>query len=351
MKKILLGSMLLFITISLAACSGLTALSSAFEFSSDEQVFSFSAISTSVLLSANETQPLSTATQLTTTLSTETPDLTIDQVEPYLEMFETLLAENNGLNVVTTVSDNPLYETKTEFTVYDLLNNPMLYTMYYNTVLLPSDDVTEPTDEAETQYEINGILLIGTVEYQITGRKEIEDGEEKISFKSYLDENNYVLSQYKIEGNEKKFSLKVVENGIVITESKVKVESEDGETSIKLEYTQGTNYSEYKFKYEVENGINVLKIKYQTLIDGTETSGKISVQVIVDELTNVTSYQLYVEPDHEDAYEHESERSSQHDDGDDSDDADDESETDDTTDQQDQTQDSLSDEVSGATTN
>ena len=63
----------------------------------------------------------------------------------------------------------------------------------------------------------------------------IEDGEEKISFKSYIDENNYVFSQYKVEDNEKKFSVKIVENGVTLSESKIKVELEDGETMIALE--------------------------------------------------------------------------------------------------------------------
>lgn len=332
MKKILLGITILLIAISVSACTGLTALSQAFEFATDEEIFSFSAISTSALISDTSVEPLASVGQATQ-LDTQTPDLTIDQIEPYLEMFESLLAQNNGLDVVITVSDNELYETMSVFTVYDLLNNPQVYTMYYNTVLLdPELPVTETTDdldedEVSTEYEITGILLIGTTEYQITGRKEIEDGEEKISFTSSIDENNYVFSQYKVEDNEKKFSIKIVENGIVVTQSKIKVELEDGETVIKLEYIQGANHSTYSFKFEIENGVNVLKIKYQTLIDGIEDSGKIKVEVIIDELTNVTSYQIYVEPDHDEAYEHESEREfkdrDQHDDNDDNDDNDD----------------------------
>ncbi len=354
MKRIVLGITMLLIAISVSACTGLTALSQAFEFATDEEIFSFSAISTSTLISDTVVEPLAAVSQVTQ-LSTTTPDLTIDQIEPYLEMFESLLAQNNGLTVTTTVSDNVLYETMSVFTVYDLLNNQMVYTMYYNTVLLdPELPVTETTDdsqvdEAQTQYEINGILVIGATEYQITGRKELEDGEEKISFKSAIDENNYVYSQYKVEDDEKKFLIKVVENGVIVTESKIKVEIEDGETVIKLESTQGANHSEYSFKYENENGVNVLKIKYQTLLDGIEDSGKIKVEVIIDELTNTTSYQIYVEPDHDEAYEHESDREFNH--KDQHDDMDDQDDQDDLNEDQDETDSTTDDVPAGATTN
>jgi len=360
MKKIVLGITMLLIAISVSACSGLTSLSQAFEFASDEEIFSFSAISTSALISDTVVEPLASVGQVAQ-LETQTTDMTIEQIEPYLEMFESLLAQNNGLTVVTTVSDNPLYETKSEFTVFDLLSNQITYTMYYNTVLLNSEEpATEPTeeddeDESSTEYEITGILLIGTTEYQITGRKELEEGEEKISFTSAVDENNYVFSQYKVEDDEKKFSIKIVENGVVVSESKIKVELEDGETSIKLEYTQGANYSEYSFKYENEDGTNILKIKYETLIDGVLESGKIKVEVLIDELTQATSYQIYVEPDHDDAYEHESEREfkdrDDHDDDQDEEDDDDQDEQDDDDQNQDQTDDTTDDTTDETTTN
>lgn len=359
MKKLILGITMLFIAVTVSACSGLTALSQAFEFASDEEIFSFSAISTSALISNTVVEPLASVEQVTQ-LGTQTTDMTIDQIEPYLEMFESLLAQNNGLSVNTTVSDNVLYETKSEFTVFDLLNNQITYTMYYNTVLLnseePSTDTTDEDteDEASTEYEITGILLIGTTEYQITGRKELEEGEEKISFTSAIDENNYVFSQYKVEENENKFTIKIVENGIVISESKIKVETEDGETSIKLEYVQGANRSEYSFKYENEDGVNILKVKYETLIDGVADSGKIKVEVIIDELTQATSYQIYVEPDNDDAYEHESEREfkdrDDHDDeDDDQDDVDDDQ--DDIDDEQDDQSQDQTDDVTSDTTN
>lgn len=313
MKKILFGLTVLMIVVGVSACTNLSSFAQAFEFASDEEVFSFSAISTSALLKDNVAAPLA-STHQTRKLSDKTPDLTIEQIEPYLEMFESLLAQNNGLTVTTVVSDLELYETKTEFTLVDMLGNPLVYTMYYNTVLLDEKtstdefDEEDETEEQEKQYEIHGILLVGTIEYQILGSKKIEDGEEKITFKSYFDEDNYVISKYKVEDDEKKFSIQVVENGVTVLASKIKLEMEDSETSIKLEYIEGANQSTYSFKFEVENGINILKIKYQTNLDGIEDSGKIKVQILIDELTGVASYQIYVEPDHEEAYEHESER-------------------------------------------
>lgn len=346
MKKLFLGFALVLTVLGLSACTQLQTLATAYNFTNDNQILSFSAISTSTLLGETAVQPLAQTQSSVSQLSTTQPDVTIEQIQPYLSMFETLLSSNNGLTVTTDVSDNPLYETMNTFTVYDMLGNPVTYVMYFNQTALPSDSnsdssstdpattdptTTDPTstdptstdptstdpqttDSAsnEQSYQIDGILIIGDVQYQFTGKKVIENGEEKVTFKSYTDDNNYVLSQYKTEDNEKKFSIKVVENGVTVNESKIKVEVENSELSIKLQYTQGSNTSNYSFKYETENGMNVLGIKYETYIDGVQSSGKITVQVIVDPVTNQTSYQILVKPDDGQEYEHESERSVPH---------------------------------------
>ena len=95
MKKLFLGIMFIIGVTALSACTGLTELSNAYTFESDEQVFSFSAISTATLLSDSVVAPLSVTTNETQQLGVGNSDLTIEQVEPYLEMFENLLANNN----------------------------------------------------------------------------------------------------------------------------------------------------------------------------------------------------------------------------------------------------------------
>ena len=328
MKKILFGISVLLLTVTLAACTG-SQLAAAFDFQTDQEVFGFAAITTSSILENSSVQPLSQSNGVTQ-LDTKMNSMTLEEIQPYLEMFEELLTQNQGLTVVETVSEDPLYTTKVEFTVSNLLGEPVIYTMFYNQTLKndeaiideSEDDVSDDVEtEDEIEYIIEGVLFIDGIEYQVYGKKEMEDGEEKLSFKSMIDENNYVESKYKMEDGETKFYITVVQNGILVSESKIKIELEDNETKIVLEYNAGLNESKYSFKLENENGTNLLMIKYEVLSDGTLETGKIKVEVVVDELTGVTSYQLYVEPDNDDAFEHEEERNnhSENDDHDDDD--------------------------------
>ena len=342
MKKLLFGISVLLLTITLAACTG-TSYAAAFDFETDQEVFGFAAISTSSILENSSVQPLSQESGMTQ-LDTKMNSMTLEEIQPYLEMFEELLTQNQGLTVVETVSEDPLYTTKVEFTVSNLLGAPVVYTMYYNQTLENDDAVIEEPvvdepvvdepvvnetevdetddldDEDELEYIIEGILFIDGAEYQVYGKKEMEDGEEKLTFKSMIDENNYVESKYKTEDGETKFYITVVQNGILVSESKIKIESEDNETKIVLEYNAGLNESKYSFKLENEDGVNLLMIKYEVLNDGTLETGKIKVEVIVDELTGVTSYQLFVEPDNDDAFEHEEDRNNHSEDDDHDDD-------------------------------
>ena len=342
MKKLLFGISVLLLTITLAACTG-TSYAAAFDFETDQEGFGFAAISTSSILENSSVQPLSQESGMTQ-LDTKMNSMTLEEIQPYLEMFEELLTQNQGLTVVETVSEDPLYTTKVEFTVSNLLGAPVVYTMYYNQTLENDDAVIEEPvvdepvvdepvvnetevdetddldDEDELEYIIEGILFIDGAEYQVYGKKEMEDGEEKLTFKSMIDENNYVESKYKTEDGETKFYITVVQNGILVSESKIKIESEDNETKIVLEYNAGLNESKYSFKLENEDGVNLLMIKYEVLNDGTLETGKIKVEVIVDELTGVTSYQLFVEPDNDDAFEHEEDRNNHSEDDDHDDD-------------------------------
>lgn len=342
MKKILFGISALLLTLTLAACTT-QQLEAAFDFESDQEVFGFSAISTSSILENSSVQPLS-LTSGVQQLGSKMNSMTLEEIQPYLEMFEELLTQNNGLSVVETVSEDPLYETKVEFTVSNLLGESVVYTMFYNQTvkndesvddepIVDETEVDEPGDiednENELEYIIEGILFIDGIEYQVYGKKEMKDGEEKLTFKSMIDENNYVESKYMTENDETKFYITVVQDGILVSESKIKIESEDDETKIVLEYNSGLNESKYSFKLENEGGANILMIKYEVLTDGALETGKIKVEVIVDELTGETSYQLYVEPDNDDAFEHEEERNNHSEDDDhDDDDSEDNDESD-----------------------
>ncbi len=284
---------------------------------SDQDIVSFSAISSMSLLSTitvDESMGISMllSTELT---SQEQPDL-ITSVLPYLRSIEQILSSNLGLNFTSGLSTLEGYDYYMQFETKNLINVTTTYVMHYNIVLVDEDD-----DESE--YTLTGVLLFKDQSYQVIGEKKLEDDEEKVSFKAYKNEQSYVESYYEIENDQRVFNFKVVSNGITVSESMYELEQEDDEIKIKLSFTEGNNEGEYQFEYFTEDDINLIKIEFQTNINDVESSGKMVVQMIIDEVTGDSKYLISVKPDEGDEYEYEA------DDDDDEDDDEEEEEDDD----------------------
>ncbi len=273
-----------------------------------QNTLSVSAVSTATLMS-NYTATTVSYNQALSLISKLSTTETVTTIEPYLGMIETITGQNLGISTANIVSDNPLYESKVILSTIDLLGNQIHYTLYFNTT-------SYVEDEELIQFEIEGIFLYKDFQFDFIGKKEIEGDEEIITFKTTNGSLNYVESVYKIEDNESKYNIKIVENGLIVSESKIKINEEDGDREIDFEYSDGSNYGSYQFKYEQEDGINLLKIKYQTMIDDIEESGQMKIEIKIDQLTGTTSYQIFVQPDDEDEYEFESKRNVDHDEDD-----------------------------------
>lgn len=278
-----------------------------YTFSGDNQVVSFSAMSTAAILSHTETQNLLTSVSVQR-LNTIATNPVIDHVLPYLELAERFLNDDNGFMIVESESELAEYAYKTEFKTSDLTRSVITYVMHYNII-------NEEIDGDESSYDIEGILIYGSKTYDVFGSKEFEENEEKYSFKSSIDEQNYVSTTYKEEKDETKFSFKVVVNGKVVEESVIEIETDNNEKEITLEFVDGNNYGTYTFEYEVVDGNSLLAIEFESFIDGIERSGEIEVYVIFDEITQTSSYRLIVdEDDDEDEYEYEVRRENDEDD-------------------------------------
>jgi hypothetical protein len=264
----------------------------------DNEVISFSAVSSISLMSNIEiNEPLSQRTLLTT----YSPSPVIEQLMPYLTAIEQLLSSDQGLNITTGESEMLEYSLFMTFETKDLLGNVTQYVMHYNMILIDED-------EDEVEYDLEGILIFGSSTYNVIGKKEIEDNEEKLSFKAFKDSRNYVESLYEIENDKQKFEFKVVQNNITISESKFEIEYDDDEIQVQLEFEEGLNEGEFEFEYFEEEGINLIRIEFDTRIDGTRTSGEMTVQLIIDEISGVIKYRIYIDPDDGDAYDYETEK-------------------------------------------
>lgn len=336
MRKIVYVLMALSLMIGLAACSSLNESSLDFNLNSDEEVLAFQALSSVQMLGATQTEQSSTMGRISKMSNDQMTS--IDQIEPYLELFEQLLTQSNGLSVTIEASDLVEYETKQVFQMTDMLGETITYTMYYNTMVLVEEDEddADETDEAddiededEQEYMIEGILVYGDVTYNIEGKHEIEEDEEKLEFISKISEEDYVKVTYKLEDEETKFAYRTYVQGELVNESTIKIENEDDELKIELSYINGANVGEYEFKMETEDDQTILKIEFQTTIDGVESEGEAKVLVTVDEVTGESYYTIItkgVDDDEEHEEKHDRDLDTDDDDEEDEDDDDEDDE-------------------------
>lgn len=302
LKKIVFGFIVVFVT-TLTACTSL--VNTGLTFSTNEDILSFQALIASALLPDSETNLVNAENNVlgTQTLSaTSVPlevnedDPIVDSIDPYIELIEQILGSNQGLTVEVGVSNLEGYQLMMTFQTSGMLGETQTHVIHYNMTL-------EEEDDDESEFVLEGIMIVGDQIYTLTGKREVEDDEEEIKFTAKLDDDNYVESEYKVESEEVKFEIKVYVNGILESETEIKIETEENETKIELKFVSGLNLGSYEFKYETEDGLPVLKIEYDTTIDGVDASGKITLLILVDEVTGETYYQAYVEPDDGEPYE------------------------------------------------
>ena len=266
----------------------------AYQFSSDEEIISFSAISTTAMLNTFNIEQMShNSTALLSSHSNQIK--VIEIIEPYLDLAEKFLNED-AILVTTSTSELEEYEFKIAFQMVDIIGKPSTYVMHYNIVSMDEDD-------EESEYEFEGVLWVGQLSYNFYGKKEIEEDEEKFEFKASLDDLNYVESSYEFDydDQEKKFKFKSYVNGLLLSESKIKIVIENDKTKFDLEFIEGNNQGEFEFEYVTIDQVDVIKIEFEAFIDNAFLEGEMIVRVTIDPVTNETSYSIYIKTNDKEA--------------------------------------------------
>jgi hypothetical protein len=317
MKKLVFAFVLLSLAVLTACTTGTTGTSNLF--STKEGIISFQALAAGSLLSASNEEPLKNNGQveLMSFVSIEVQEEPVENdpllatIEPYIALVEKFLSADNGLSVQVVTSTLEDYELMMTFETRGLLGEIQTYVIHYNLILTDED-------EDEFEFDLEGIMIIDGQTYILTGEREVEEGEESIEFTAKLDDLNYVESEYSIESDEIEFEIKVVRNGEVVSETKIEIKYEEDETKIEFDFVEGESKGTYEFKYEMEGNQQVLKIEFDVVINDIPTKGEIIVSVHVDEVTGETYYQLFVDPEDDDAYEKDVPRSVDNEDTEDS---------------------------------
>jgi hypothetical protein len=284
-----------------------------------DDIYAFQAISSTDLLfssSVANTTPLSVPLSMQRLTTKPAIEDELDDLNKYLNMIEQFLGNDSLLTATVTVSDLPAYAFKLTYASVNLLGEAVSYTLYYNES--PVDGSVIPdyefTDEEDSQVVsvLDGMMTIGTVTYYLEGKRVIdaEDESEIILFRSFLDHDNYVEVRYQTdEDGEQKFFYAVVQSGVVLNRSKLRVSTEDDKIITELEFTEGSAKGKYTFRETTVEGIRIISVRYEIVNGDIVEKGEARVQTTTDAQSGITSYSYAVKSDdEEEEHQYEKER-------------------------------------------
>jgi len=280
------------LSMSLFACTPQTSLTESVVGETEEDIYAFSAASTGAMLAqfATVAEAGTAEDEATDELSTDQ----LDEINDYLAVAESFVS-SNPISIAEAVSDREEYETMMIITITYIDGTESTYTMYYNEILVAEDtdetevivedDGIELSDEAAViESKIDGVMVIGDIEYLVRGEKVIDGENFKISFVAKKDHDNYVRVRQEIENGEEKFVYKVVVDGVVVSESELKFERDGEQMRLRMRIRDGEEYREFSFKKDVEDNESCIQIERteneqtQTMKVFMETDGTTGAQ-------------------------------------------------------------------------
>lgn len=291
MKKIL---SLIFTVVAVTVMVACNKEANQLEFANSENVMAFQAL-TSVQVVENEPVGETPIVVVPEENEQDNPEVivtdeqveAIEEVSPYISMFENLLSQKDGLIEEVKDSDLEDYEHMQVFKIPNILGGSEKSILYYNIISLDRDeDDEDDEDDEEIEFTFTGIIVKGENTYNVFGKQEIEDDEFELEFVTKIDDENYVISKYEKESEELEFEYEVYQNGKKTKEFKLEIEAEDDELEIELEYKSNGVSGKYQFELETKNGKDVLKVEFQTVVDGNQTKGSAYYHVTYDENNN-----------------------------------------------------------------
>ena len=239
-----------------------------YETLSFETMYDFSAISGINILNMNHTSTLRMKKSLT--------DSGKEIILENLQVVENMIA-GDSLKSEEESSTKEGYEKMYTLTTSNFDGQHDIYTFYYNETRLEHD-------HDEEEIKIEGLVVMDDMEYQMYGKKEIEDNELEMKFKIMIDEDNYVMIEQEIENNEIEFEYTQYQNNKKVYETSLEYEKKRNE-NIEFEFTEKTGDLKRKYRYKF---VNVDSKQYiEVKIDENNENTQAKIEVIVNEYNEI----------------------------------------------------------------
>ena len=156
------------------------------------------------------------------------------------------------------------------------LSNTNTYKLYYDEIATETQvEIEDEETETEISTTLEGVLIANETHFKVEGKKTIEtegnETEYSIEFKTYFDENNYVVVEQSSENNELEYEYEIYKNGVKVQKIEIEFEKENNKTELEFELVNITSGIKEKTIYKIKSKDNELFEIYLTKNGETQT--------------------------------------------------------------------------------
>ena len=238
-----------------------------------KEMYALSAMSSAIYLQQEQKQISAVksmkAVTLAQTLADKPANITDEDLagtESCLTMFGDII-KNNGFTQVVEKNTNLSEELKNYNFVMTIsiphLSNTNTYKLYYDEIDTETQvEIEDEETETEISTTLEGVLIANETHFKVEGKKTIEtegnNTEYSIEFKTYFDENNYVVVEQSSENNELEYEYEIYKNGVKVQKIEIEFEKENDKTELEFELVNINSGIKEKTTYKIKSADNEL---------------------------------------------------------------------------------------------
>lgn len=238
-----------------------------------KEMYALSAMSSAIYLQHEQEQTSAVksmkAVKLAQTQADKPANITDEDLagtESCLTMFGDVI-KNNGFTQIVEKNTNLSEELGKYNFVMTIsipnLSNTNTYKLYYDEIATETQvEIEDEETETEISTTLEGVLIANETHFKVEGKKTIEtegnETEYSIEFKTYFDENNYVVVEQGSENNELEYEYEIYKNGVKVQKIEIEFEKENNKTELEFELVNITSGIKEKTIYKIKSKDNEL---------------------------------------------------------------------------------------------
>ena len=238
-----------------------------------KEMYALSAMSSAIYLQHEQEQTSAVksmkAVKLAQTQADKPANITDEDLagtESCLTMFGDVI-KNNGFTQTVEKNTNLSEELGKYNFVMTIsipnLSNTNTYKLYYDEIATETQvEIQDEETETEISTTLEGVLIANETHFKVEGKKTIEtednNTEYSIEFKTYFDENNYVVVEQSSENNELEYEYEIYKNGVKVQKIEIEFEKENNKTELEFELVNITSGIKEKTIYKIKSKDNEL---------------------------------------------------------------------------------------------